>query len=245
MNSRPTEGGLNFEAVGEPGDVRGVLPTTRSAGSRVIGVSAISASRGGARPRFRGRERRVAHTAASLQERQGRCAREDPCVGNYQQASEMPQLPCDPRVLRDVESSNSAKMRAGAPPIHLRATFSITLKPNRQADAIDEVREASKSSGRRFVTHEPRALSPERTRTLNVAMNRIGAKSDSGEGGEDHSAHFHARAQRRQPPRRSSRWPQGRFRGDGGIPQPVRETGDQESRRARNPARRPASGHEA
>ena len=34
-----------------------------------------------------------------------------------------------------------------------------------------------------------RALSPEAHKTLNVAMNRIGAKSDSGEGGED-PAHF-------------------------------------------------------
>ena len=33
------------------------------------------------------------------------------------------------------------------------------------------------------------ALSPEAHKTLNVAMNRIGAKSDSGEGGED-PAHF-------------------------------------------------------
>ncbi len=29
------------------------------------------------------------------------------------------------------------------------------------------------------------ALSPEAHKTLNIAMNRIGAKSDSGEGGED------------------------------------------------------------
>ena len=34
------------------------------------------------------------------------------------------------------------------------------------------------------------ALSPEAHKTLNVAMNRIGAKSDSGEGGED-PAHLH------------------------------------------------------
>ncbi len=33
------------------------------------------------------------------------------------------------------------------------------------------------------------ALSPEAHKTLNIAMNRIGAKSDSGEGGED-PAHF-------------------------------------------------------
>ena len=50
------------------------------------------------------------------------------------------------------------------------------------------------------------ALSPEAHKTLNVAMNRIGAKSDSGEGGED-PAHYQpgaATATTRAP--RSSRW---------------------------------------
>src|SRR5262249_58611577 len=37
------------------------------------------------------------------------------------------------------------------------------------------------------------ALSPEAHGTLNIAMNRIGAKSDSGEGGED-PARFRPRA---------------------------------------------------
>ena len=54
-------------------------------------------------------------------------------------------------------------------------------------------------------------MSPEAHKTLNVAMNRIGAKSDSGEGGED-PAHFNCpRRTATIRVRRSSRWPRGRF----------------------------------
>ncbi|MDC1183218.1 glutamate synthase-related protein, partial [Planktomarina temperata] len=55
---------------------------------------------------------------------------------------------------------------------------------------VDEV-ESITSIRKRFVTPGMSlgALSPEAHKTLNVAMNRIGAKSDSGEGGED-PAHF-------------------------------------------------------
>ncbi len=56
--------------------------------------------------------------------------------------------------------------------------------------AIDEV-ESITAIRKRFVTPGMSlgALSPEAHKVLNVAMNRIGAKSDSGEGGED-PAHF-------------------------------------------------------
>ncbi|MFT5787632.1 MAG: glutamate synthase (NADPH/NADH) large chain [Ascidiaceihabitans sp.] len=55
---------------------------------------------------------------------------------------------------------------------------------------LEEV-ESITSIRKRFVTPGMSlgALSPEAHKTLNVAMNRIGAKSDSGEGGED-PAHF-------------------------------------------------------
>jgi len=58
------------------------------------------------------------------------------------------------------------------------------------AISVDEV-ESITSIRKRFVTPGMSlgALSPEAHKTLNVAMNRIGAKSDSGEGGED-PAHF-------------------------------------------------------
>ena len=81
----------------------------------------------------------------------------------------------------------SAKMRSN-PPIHLRDLLDI--KPLGKAIPIEEV-ESITSIRKRFVTPGMSlgALSPEAHKTLNVAMNRIGAKSDSGEGGED-PAHF-------------------------------------------------------
>jgi glutamate synthase (NADPH/NADH) large chain len=81
----------------------------------------------------------------------------------------------------------SAKMRSN-PPIHLRDLLDI--KPMATPVPIEEV-ESITSIRKRFVTPGMSlgALSPEAHKTLNVAMNRIGAKSDSGEGGED-PAHF-------------------------------------------------------
>jgi glutamate synthase (NADPH/NADH) large chain len=81
----------------------------------------------------------------------------------------------------------SAKLQAN-PPIHLRDLLAI--KPLGAAITVDEV-ESITSIRKRFVTPGMSlgALSPEAHKTLNVAMNRIGAKSDSGEGGED-PAHF-------------------------------------------------------
>ncbi|MEO1537543.1 MAG: glutamate synthase large subunit [Pseudomonadota bacterium] len=81
----------------------------------------------------------------------------------------------------------SAKMRS-APPIHLRDLLDI--KPMGAPIPLEEV-ESITSIRKRFVTPGMSlgALSPEAHKTLNVAMNRIGAKSDSGEGGED-PAHF-------------------------------------------------------
>ncbi|MBZ8118326.1 glutamate synthase large subunit [Roseovarius sp. LXJ103] len=74
------------------------------------------------------------------------------------------------------------------PPIHLRDLMAI--KPMGSAIPIEEV-ESVTAIRKRFVTPGMSlgALSPEAHKTLNVAMNRIGARSDSGEGGED-PAHF-------------------------------------------------------
>ncbi|MDQ7070293.1 MAG: glutamate synthase large subunit [Rhodobacterales bacterium] len=81
----------------------------------------------------------------------------------------------------------SAAMQSN-PPIHLRDLLAI--KPIGDAIPIEEV-ESITAIRKRFVTPGMSlgALSPEAHKTLNVAMNRIGAKSDSGEGGED-PAHF-------------------------------------------------------
>ena len=77
----------------------------------------------------------------------------------------------------------SEKMQA-MPPIHLRDL--LDFKPLGDPIPLEKV-ESITSIRRRFVTPGMSlgALSPEAHKTLNVAMNRIGAKSDSGEGGED------------------------------------------------------------
>jgi len=96
------------------------------------------------------------------------------------------QSACD-RASFDLWKQYSAKMRAN-PPIHLRDL--LDFQPQAKPIPLEEV-ESITSIRKRFVTPGMSlgALSPEAHKTLNVAMNRIGAKSDSGEGGED-PAHF-------------------------------------------------------
>ena len=95
------------------------------------------------------------------------------------------------------------------PPIHLRDLLDI--KPIGPAVSIDEV-ESITSIRKRFVTPGMSlgALSPEAHKTLNVAMNRIGAKSDSGEGGED-PAHFIPEANGDNPSAKIKQVASGRF----------------------------------
>src|SRR5690606_17016475 len=78
------------------------------------------------------------------------------------------------------------------PPINLRDL--LDFKSPRQPISIDEV-ESITEIRKRFVTGAMSlgALSPEAHETLAIAMNRIGGKSDSGEGGED-VARFKPRA---------------------------------------------------
>ncbi len=70
------------------------------------------------------------------------------------------------------------------PPVSLRHL--MALKPAGTPIALEEV-ESITEIRKRFVTPGMSlgALSPEAHEMLNIAMNRIGAKSDSGEGGED------------------------------------------------------------
>ncbi|WP_299304824.1 glutamate synthase large subunit [uncultured Litoreibacter sp.] len=91
------------------------------------------------------------------------------------------------RASYDMWKQYSQTMKSN-PPIHLRDLLDI--KPMGEPISIEEV-ESITSIRKRFVTPGMSlgALSPEAHKTLNVAMNRIGAKSDSGEGGED-PAHF-------------------------------------------------------
>ncbi len=98
----------------------------------------------------------------------------------------MMQMACN-RASYQMWKQYSQKMQAN-PPIHLRDLLDI--KPLGKSVPLEEV-ESITSIRKRFVTPGMSlgALSPEAHKTLNVAMNRIGAKSDSGEGGED-PAHF-------------------------------------------------------
>ncbi|WP_300010798.1 glutamate synthase large subunit [uncultured Roseobacter sp.] len=98
----------------------------------------------------------------------------------------MMQMACN-RASYEMWKQYSKKMQSN-PPIHLRDLLDI--KPLGTPVPIEEV-ESITSIRKRFVTPGMSlgALSPEAHKTLNVAMNRIGAKSDSGEGGED-PAHF-------------------------------------------------------
>ncbi|SEA89193.1 glutamate synthase large subunit [Rubrimonas cliftonensis] len=102
----------------------------------------------------------------------------------------------------------SEAMRA-LPPIHLRDL--LDFKAKGEAVAIDEV-ESITSIRKRFVTPGMSlgALSPEAHKTLNVAMNRIGAKSDSGEGGED-PRHFHPEPNGDNPSAKIKQVASGRF----------------------------------
>jgi len=70
------------------------------------------------------------------------------------------------------------------PPMQLRDL--LELRSTKAPVPVDEV-ESITAIRKRFITPgmSMGALSPEAHGTLNVAMNRIGAKSDSGEGGED------------------------------------------------------------
>jgi glutamate synthase (NADPH/NADH) large chain len=97
------------------------------------------------------------------------------------QSMHMLQSACD-RASYEMWKQYSAKMQSN-PPIHLRDL--LDMKPLGKPVPIDEV-ESITSIRKRFVTPGMSlgALSPESHRTLSIAMNRIGAKSDSGEGGE-------------------------------------------------------------
>ncbi len=70
------------------------------------------------------------------------------------------------------------------PPVSLRDLLDFEFRrPSVSVDEVESITEIRK----RFVTPGMSlgALGPEAHGTLNIAMNRIGAKSDSGEGGED------------------------------------------------------------
>ncbi|HIP22784.1 MAG TPA: glutamate synthase large subunit [Rhodobacteraceae bacterium] len=108
----------------------------------------------------------------------------------------------------DLWKKYSAAMQAN-PPINLRDL--LDFKTTAEPISIDEV-ESITSIRKRFVTPGMSlgALSPEAHKTLNIAMNRIGAKSNSGEGGED-PAHFHPEPNGDNPSAKIKQVASGRF----------------------------------
>ncbi len=123
------------------------------------------------------------------------------------QSMHMLQAACT-RASYEMWKQYSARMKA-APPIHLRDLMDI--KPLGKPLQLEEV-ESITSIRKRFVTPGMSlgALSPEAHKTLNVAMNRIGAKSDSGEGGED-PAHFQPEPNGDNPSAKIKQVASGRF----------------------------------
>jgi glutamate synthase (NADPH/NADH) large chain/glutamate synthase (ferredoxin) len=117
------------------------------------------------------------------------------------------QSACD-RANYDMWKQYTAALRA-KPPIHIRDLLDI--KPLGRPVPLEEV-ESITSIRKRFVTPGMSlgALSPEAHKTLSVAMNRIGAKSDSGEGGED-PAHFHPEPNGDNPSAKIKQVASGRF----------------------------------
>jgi len=117
------------------------------------------------------------------------------------------QSACD-KASYDLWRKYSAALQAN-PPIHLRDL--LDFKALGRPLPIEEV-ESITSIRKRFVTPGMSlgALSPEAHKTLNVAMNRIGAKSDSGEGGED-PAHFVPEANGDNPSAKIKQVASGRF----------------------------------
>ena len=89
-------------------------------------------------------------------------------------------------------------------PVNLRDLMDFEYKNTRvDVDSVESVTNIRK----RLVSPgiSLGALSPEAHETLSIAMNRIGAKSDSGEGGED-PARFNLRENGDNPPVRLSKW---------------------------------------
>ncbi|MEL7416241.1 MAG: glutamate synthase-related protein, partial [Pseudomonadota bacterium] len=123
------------------------------------------------------------------------------------QLMHMMQAACD-RGSYKLWSEYSKAMRNRAP-IHLRDL--LDFKPTRDPIPVEEV-ESITAIRKRFVTPGMSlgALSPEAHKTLNVAMNRIGAKSDSGEGGED-PKHFHPEPNGDNPSAKIKQVASGRF----------------------------------
>ena len=133
--------------------------------------------------------------------------------------------------------------RGGAPPAADQPARPAGLQdrpqrrsPSTRSNSITELRKRLVAPGISLG-----ALGPEAHETLSIAMNRIGAKSDSGEGGED-PARYKPRAQRRQRLVGHQAGGVGPLRRHGGVSQQLPRARDQgrpgrQARRGRPAAR--------
>ncbi|MEP3346999.1 MAG: glutamate synthase large subunit [Litoreibacter sp.] len=195
-------GGLNFEAVGlSRAMVAEYFPGMQSRISG-IGVSGIQTKAAGVHSAGWRAETSVLPIGGFYKSR-----RSGEKHAWEAQTMHMLQAACN-RASYDMWKQYSQTMKAN-PPIHLRDLLDI--KTLGEPISVDEV-ESITSIRKRFVTPGMSlgALSPEAHKTLNVAMNRIGAKSDSGEGGED-PAHFVPEANGDNPSAKIKQVASGRF----------------------------------
>jgi len=195
-------GGLNFEAVGlSRAMCAEYFPglTSRISG---IGVSGVQAKLEDVHARAYGGGQDILPIGGFYKARK---SGETHAWGA--QGMHMLQMACN-KASYEMWKRYSASMQAN-PPIHLRDLMAI--KPLGTAIPIEEV-ESVTAIRKRFVTPGMSlgALSPEAHKTLNVAMNRIGARSDSGEGGED-PAHFTPEANGDNPSAKIKQVASGRF----------------------------------
>jgi glutamate synthase (NADPH/NADH) large chain len=174
-------GGLNFEAVGLSRALAAEYFPGMASRISGIGVSGLQRQIEGAHARGFGGGAGILPIGGFYKAR-----RTGEAHAWEAQAMHMLQSACD-RGDYKLWKRYSEAMQA-RPPINLRDL--LDFAPDLPAVPVDEV-ESITAIRKRFVTPGMSlgALSPEAHKTLNIAMNRIGAKSDSGEGGED-PAHF-------------------------------------------------------
>ncbi len=201
-------GGLNFEAVGlSRALVAEYFPgmQSRISGIGVGGiqrkVEEVHAPRLADR-RHRGLRRGHAHRRVL----QGPPLGRDPRVGGVEHAHAAGRL--RPGLLSDVDAIRRADAVEPAHPPARPAGHQAAGQAGPHHRGREHHRHTQAVRDARHVAG--RAQSPEAHKTLNVAMNRIGAKSDSGEGGED-PAHFHPEPNGDNPSAKIKQVASGRF----------------------------------
>ena len=194
-------GGYNFEAIGLSRAL--VAEFFPGMPSRISGIGLAGIAAQGARPAPQGLARGYGGHLAGRRLLQASARRRGPRLRGR----------ADPHaadaVTTDSLSDLQALFRGGArsarrSPLRDLLDFRTGASPPSRIDEVESITEIRK----RFVTPGMSlgALSPEAHGTLNIAMNRIGAKSDSGEGGED-PARYKPRPTATTPTPRSSRSP--------------------------------------